>query len=211
MYKIAIMVYPDAEELDFVGPYETLASQDGSVDVKLVSESLEPVKAFNGLRVLPDMTFFDKERYDVLMVPGGEGRRNAMYHGDVLEFIKKQTEGLTHLCSICTGAFILAEAGLLDGLKPTTHHSAMRELKRSYAALEVVEKRVVKNDTKPKIWCAGGISSGIDLSLELLAELLGEDAAKETADRMEYMGWDRSRCASFLVDPDEQQRKTEGS
>lgn len=190
MYKIAIMVFPDAEELDFVGPFETLASVDklypNSVKVELVGKSLDPVKGSNGLSVLPDRTFSENEQYDILIIPGGQGRKKAMYDEEVLKFVKDQMNGLSFLCSVCTGAFVLAEAGVINGLKATTHHTALDELQRYYPDVEVLEKRVVKNDTEPKIWLAGGVSSGIDLSLELIGELFDDDLRKDVAKRLEY-------------------------
>lgn len=190
MYKIAIMVFPDAEELDFVGPFETLASVDkldpNSVKVELVGKYLDPVKGSNGLRVLPDRTFSENEQYDILIIPGGQGRKKAMYDEEVLKFVKDQMNGLSFLCSVCTGAFVLAEAGVINGLKATTHHTALDELQRYYPDVEVLEKRVVKNDTEPKIWLAGGVSSGIDLSLELIGELFDDDLRKDVAKRLEY-------------------------
>lgn len=185
--KIGMIVYPKVEELDFVGPFETLSHmEDQKID--LISITLTPIKAYNGLRVVPDSTFSDDTKYDILLVPGGEGRKKAMKDPTLLSFIKDQAEHLKYLSSVCTGAFILAEAGLLDGLKATTHHSALEELEH-YRKIEVVEERVVKNDTSPKIWTASGISSGIDLSLELISELCGKKKAIEAADRMEYPYW----------------------
>ncbi len=190
MYKIAIMVFPDAEELDFVGPFETLASVEkfhsNSLQVDLIGKSLDPIKGFNGLRVLPDITFSESEQYNILIIPGGHGRNKAMHDDEVLNFVKEQVDGLSYLCSVCTGAFVLAEAGVLKGLKATTHHTALDELMRSYPDIEVVEKRVVKNDTEPKIWLAGGVSSGIDLSLELISELFDKELKKKVAERLEY-------------------------
>ncbi len=190
MYKIAIIVFPDAEELDIVGPYETLSSlneiKKDSVEVVLVAGSLEPVRCFNGLRILPDVTFSYEGQYDVLIIPGGNGRKEAMYDEDVLDFVKDQFSGILYICSVCTGAFVLAEAGILDGLKATTHGSALEELNRSYPEITVIDERVVKNKTDPQVWCAAGISSGIDLALDLTAKLLSEDAKESVVKRLEY-------------------------
>ncbi len=185
--KIGMIVYPKVEELDFVGPFETLSHMEEQ-KIDLISNTLTPIKAYNGMKVVPDSTFSDETKYDILLVPGGEGRKKAMKDPTLLSFIEEQAEHLKYLCSVCTGAFILAEAGLLDGLKATTHHSALEELEH-YRKIEVVEERVVKNDTSPKIWTASGISSGIDLSFELISELCGKKKAKEAADRMEYPYW----------------------
>lgn len=184
-YRAAIVVYPQVEELDFIGPYETLSHSD-PIEIDILSKSLAPVKGYNGLRFLPDKTFSDADKYDILIIPGGHGRKKAMRDEEVLNFIEEQMKDVSYLCSVCTGAFLLAEIGILDGLKATTHHSALDELRKSYPTVEVLEERIIKNDTEPKIWCAAGISSGIDLSLELLAELFGEESARKAAERMEY-------------------------
>lgn len=190
MYRVAIMVYPDAEELDFVGPFETISSVNEikplSIEVTIVAKTMEAVRCYNGLRVLPDTTFSGDVDYDILLVPGGEGRHRAMYDEDVIGFIEKQTRDLIYLCSVCTGAFVLAEAGILEDLKATTHHSALNELERSYPGIEVLEERIVKNDTEPKIWLAAGISAGIDLSIEMIKDVFGEDIKAGVTERMEY-------------------------
>ena len=190
MYDIGILVFDEVEELDFVGPFETLSSVEkidsDSIKVTLIAKSLDPVKASNGLRVLPDKILSDDDRYDVLIVPGGQGRKQAMKDEELLDFIKDQVEDLDHLCSVCTGAFILAEAGILNGLKATTHKSALDELKHNYPDIQVLEKRVVKNGTDPDIWTAAGISSGIDMSLELIRVLFDEDMKDRIAERLEY-------------------------
>ena len=184
-HRAAIVVYPQVEELDMIGPYETLSHSD-SIEIDLLSKSLEPVRAYNGLRFLPDKTLSDTDDYDIVIVPGGEGRKKAMRDKEILNFLEEQVESVSYLCSVCTGVFLLAETGMLEGLKATTHHSALDELRSSYPEIDVLEERVVKNDTEPKIWCAAGISSGIDISLEPLKELFGEEMAKKAADRMEY-------------------------
>jgi len=184
------MIFPDVEELDFVGPLEALSSVDEfrgeSVEVSIVAKDMGPVKGYNGLRVLPDAFFAEDARYDILVIPGGEGRRKAMRDREVLEFIERQLGDLTYLCSVCTGAFILAEGGWLRGLKATTHHTALDELSGSYTDIEVVKERVVKNHGNPKIWLAAGVTSGIDLSLELIEELFDHDLKVKVADRIEY-------------------------
>ncbi len=184
-FRAAIVVYSQVEELDLIGPYETLSHSD-SIEIDLLSKSIKHVTAYNGLRFLPDRTFSEASNYDILIVPGGEGRKKAMRDKEIINFLEEQVECVSYLCSVCTGVFLLAETGVLEGLKATTHHSALDELRKSYPTIEVIEERVVKNDTEPKIWCAAGISSGIDMSLELLSELFGEGMARKAAERMEY-------------------------
>lgn len=190
MYRIAIMLFPEAEELDFVGPLEVLSCMkhicpdDTRVDV--IAKSTEPVRCANGLTVVPNTTFDSGDAYDILVIPGGEGRRKAMHDREILDYISSQMENLEYLCSVCTGSFILAEAGLLAGLRATTHHTMLKEFADSYPGVEVVEERVVKNPGRPKVWLAAGVTSGIDLSLEIIGELFGDEGRKMAEDWIEY-------------------------
>ncbi len=113
-----------------------------------------------------------------------------MYDSELQEFVRYQMEKLTYLCSVCTGAFILAETGLLKGLKATTHHTAMNGLRESYGNTDVVMERVVKNRTRPKIWLAAGVTSGIDLSLEIIGELFDHETKSNVARLIEYPSYE---------------------
>lgn len=183
--KVGVLVFPGVEELDFVGPWEVLSYAN-----KLQPEALEmilvgtesPVTAFNRLRVIPDVLLEECPRLDILVVPGGKGRLQAMHDRRILQFIQRQAPGLRYLTSVCTGAFLLAEAGLLQGKRATTHFSAIDEL-RAYPEIEVVPERVVQTGN---VICAAGVSSGIDLSLYLLTLLFGEQAAQAVARNIEY-------------------------
>lgn len=183
--RIGVLVFDGVEELDFVGPWEVLSYAN-----KLHPEAAEmllvgthsPVTAFNRLRVLPDLTIDDCPQLDVLVVPGGKGRLREMHNRDTLAFIQRQYPGLRYLTSVCTGAFLLAEAGLLSGLRATTHFSALEEL-RHYPEITVVEERVVHSG---KVICAAGVSSGIDLGLWLLQDLFGAELAEQVAKNIEY-------------------------
>lgn len=183
--RVGVLVFPGVEELDFVGPWEVLSYanklQPGALEMMLVGTET-PVMAFNRLRVIPDVTLEQCPELDILVVPGGKGRLQAMHDQRVLQFIQKQAAGLRYLTSVCTGAFLLAEAGLLRGRQATTHFSAIEELK-SYPEIEVVTARVVQTD---HVICAAGVSSGIDMSLYLLSQLFGEQAAEDVARNIEY-------------------------
>ena len=187
MLEVGIVVFNKVEELDFIGPFETISYLNklhpNAVTVKLVAESLNPVRAFNGLNFIPDATFCCEHQYDIVIVPGGAGRKQAMFNKSILDFIKRQAPQAKYICSVCTGAFILAETGLVDGLTATTHYTALEELAANYKNITVLPKRVIKND---KYWFAAGISSGIDLSLELIKEIFSEKDQMEIAQRLEY-------------------------
>jgi cyclohexyl-isocyanide hydratase len=186
MVTIGIILFPQVEELDFVGPFEVLSYinkiMPGSTKVLLVAETLEPVRAFNGLRVLPDTTFQACPPLDVIIAPGGKGRLAAMKNPVILDFIRKRQDDARYIASVCTGAFLLAEAGLLEGKKATTYHTAFAEL-AAYSVDVVKGTKVVKDGA---VITAAGVSSGIELGLFLLRLLFGHDLAWEVADKIEY-------------------------
>lgn len=183
--KIGVLIFDGVEELDFVGPWEVLSYANklrpGAHEMLLVGTA-SPVRACNGLRVLPDVTIADCPQLDILVAPGGKGRLREMHNPSTLSFIRSQYPDLRYLASVCTGAFLLAEAGLLDGREATTHFTALEEL-RTYQNIKVVSERVVHT---ANVICAAGVSSGLDLGLYLLKELYGQALADQVARNIQY-------------------------
>lgn len=185
MITIGIMIFPQVEELDFIGPFEVVSQVNkkipDSTQVLIVAESLEPLQAYNGLKVIPDATFSSCPQLDVLIVPGGKGRLAAMQNESVKNFIVNQAATAQYITSVCTGSLVLAAAGLLTGKRATTYHTAFEEL-ASYS-VEVLSQKVVQDGN---IITAGGVSSGIELGCYLLKILFGLDLAQTVADSIEY-------------------------
>ena len=185
MLTIGVLLFPQVEELDFVGPFEVLSYinkiKPASTKVLLIAESAEPVEAFNGMRVIPDVTMANCPQMDILVVPGGKGRYTAMKNTAIQEFIQRQAQSAKYIASVCTGAFLLAEAGLLRDRQATTYHTAFAEL-ASYG-VEVLARKVVREGN---IITAAGVSSGLELGLYLLREEFGAELAQEVADKIEY-------------------------
>lgn len=185
MITIGVLLFPQVEELDFVGPFEVLSYinkiKPESTKVLLIAESAAPVEAYNGMKVIPDMTIENCPQLDILVVPGGKGRYAAMKNTVIQEFIKRQAQKVKYIASVCTGAFLLAEAGLLQNKKATTYHTAFAELE-AYS-VQVLPQKVVHEDN---IVTAAGVSSGIELGLYLLKEEFGVELAQEVADKIEY-------------------------
>ena len=183
--RIGLLLFEDVEELDFVGPWEVLSYvnkiDEGSVEMISVGIGA-PIRAFNGLRFLPDVTLGDCPELDILIVPGGKGRLRQMYEKATLDFLRDRYPHLKYLASVCTGSLILAEAGLLEGKKATTHHSAYDELDE-YPEIELVRDRVVRDG---KVISAGGVASGIDLAFDLVEELFGDEVASGVRRGIEY-------------------------
>ena len=186
---LAIVIFDEVEVLDFCGPFEVFSvasrfADPHAFDVLTVAEKAGPVRARGGLSVNPHRRLADCPPPDVLLVPGGQGTRKEMHNPALIEWIRQASEKAELVLSVCTGALLLARAGLLDGLEATTHHGAT-DLLRQVAPKTTVhaDHRFVDNG---RVVCSAGIAAGIDLSLHVLARLLGSDVAVRTAQQMEY-------------------------
>lgn len=189
MINIGILVFDKVEELDFVGPYEVFSfvneiKTDG-VNVWLIGVDEQTIRGFNGLRFFTDYTIDSCPHLDVLVIPGGQGRRTAMKNTKILDFIKNRYSELKYLSSVCTGSLIIAAAGLLKNKHATTYHTAFDELSEMGVMTE--KSKVVQDG---KIITGAGVSSGIDVGLYLLSKLFDEETAQQVADKIEYI-WNK--------------------
>jgi transcriptional regulator GlxA family with amidase domain len=187
--NVAILIFDDVEVLDFTGPFEVFALTDAlrqhePFHTFLVAESPGSVRARNGLKVVPDFTLENCPPPHVLVVPGGQGTRPLLNKPALLEWIRSKARTAEIVMSVCTGALVLAKAGLLDGLRITTHHLAL-DLLRELAPAATFDPSQRFHDNG-KIITAAGISAGLDSSLHVVARLLGPAAAEATARQMEY-------------------------
>jgi cyclohexyl-isocyanide hydratase len=187
MKNTGILVFDRVEELDFVGPLEvfgmTSKLRPNTLRSFTVAQEGKDVKAVNGLRVIPDYSFQNCPKLDLILIPGGIGSRTEMKNSQTLNFIKSIAENCELILSVCTGALILAAAGLLNGKKATTHWAALDELK-AFPNLTVEHQRYVRDG---KIITSAGVSAGIDMALYVIKELYGLPTCKEVAHRMEYV------------------------
>lgn len=186
--QVALLVYPQVEVLDLAGPFEVFSVADelhghGLFQVRTVAASAAPVTAVNGLRLVPDSTFDETAGADVLVVPGGAGSRAVAADPLALAWLRSRAAGAGALLSVCTGARILAAAGLLAGRRFTTDHEAWDELGGVAGATLVRGVRYTRDGT---LVAAAGISAGIDAALHVVAGLAGEGVALSTARYMEY-------------------------
>lgn len=182
---IGIVLFEDAEELDWAGPWEvlTMACKDGD-RVVTVAETMEPIRCAKGLRVLADHTFGDSPPLDVIVVPGGNGTRAEMKNPAMLEFVTAQAARSEWTASVCTGSFVLWAAGLLEGRRATTHWAAIDELQAHAPELRIEpgERWVVDGN----VVTAAGVSAGIDMALWLVGQLYDEDHARATQSFIQY-------------------------
>jgi transcriptional regulator GlxA family with amidase domain len=184
--NFGFLLFNNLEELDLVGPWEMISMWskhwDGPENCLMIAQSNEPVTCFNGMIITPHASFQNAPRLDYLLIPGGMGTRTEMKNKALNEFVAKQAEACNVVLSVCTGSLILHSAGLLSGKKATTHYSVLDTL-RNLGDIEVVEKRFVKDG---KIWTSAGVSAGIDMALELIAQEAGDKTAGNVQLYAEY-------------------------
>jgi transcriptional regulator GlxA family with amidase domain len=192
--SVGIYLYDEVEVLDFAGPFEVFStasrvsrrlepSGPEPFAVTLVADEPRTVRARAGLRVACGASFADHPPFDVLLVPGGEVSREVE-RADVAAWIARTAPGTTVTASVCTGAFLLAKAGLLDGRRVTTHWEDLDDLRRDFPALRV-ESGMPWLD-EGRIVTSAGISAGLDMSLHLVSRLAGRALAERTARQMDY-------------------------
>lgn len=188
--EIQIVLFDGFDELDAVGPYEVFdnaARRGAPLSVALVTlTETDAVTANHGLSVEPDGTLTEP---DVVVVPGGGwnddrgGAREQVARGELPEAVAELHVMGTTVASVCTGGMILAHAGVLDGRPATTHAGAIDELRESFESVDVREKRVVDDGS---VLTCGGVTSGLDLSLQLVERLADEATADRVATTIEY-------------------------
>jgi len=183
--KVALVVYEGVELLDFAGPGEVFAAADRgrAFDVFTVGPSREPITSQGFVEITPSYAFADAPAPDVVVVPGG-GVRSLIGDSKALDWLRRVSGEAEVVMSVCNGALVLARAGLLDGLEATTHHGSLGALRRVAPTATVHDdRRFVDNG---RVVTAAGVSAGIDAALHLVARLVGEDEARQTARYMEY-------------------------
>jgi transcriptional regulator GlxA family with amidase domain len=187
--NVAILIFPEVEVLDFAGPFEVFAVTDEISGGQLfhtytVAESPGSVRARNGLKIVPDFTLESAPAPQVLIIPGGAGTRPLLQKPALLEWIRQRHRGTEHTVSVCTGALVLAKAGLLANRRATTHCGNFAELAALAPNTDISE--TVRFTDNGQILTSAGISAGIDVSLHVIAQLHGKATAEKTARYMEY-------------------------
>jgi transcriptional regulator GlxA family with amidase domain len=186
--RIGVVVFDDAEELDFAGPWEvfTMASnlKPNAHEVMLVAESDKPVRCAKGMRVLPDVTFESCPKLDVVLIPGGQGTRREVENKPMLDWIARVAKDCQWVTSVCTGAMLLTAAGPAKEKRVTTHWAFVETLRGRKEAAEVLDGvRYVRDGN---VVTAAGVSAGIDMALWLTGQLHSPEFARPVQRAMEY-------------------------
>ena len=187
---IGILLFDGVEELDAIGPFEVLAGwtrmfPDGGWRTTTVGlDGPEPVRCGHGLVVTPETSFDAAGRIDLLVYPGGRGARERVDNEAHLDWVRKQASEIEMMTSVCTGALVLAAAGLLHDRPATTHWGALDRLAEIDPTIDVRREDRYVDDGD--IVTAAGISAGIDMALHLVARLGGEDQARRVRKFLQY-------------------------
>jgi len=177
---IGILIYPNLTQLDATGPAQVLARVPGAT-VHMIWKTRDPIPTDAGFSIVPNTTFADCPRLDVICVPGGGGQVALMTDPETLDFLRRQAATARYVTSVCTGSLVLGAAGLLKGKRATSHWAAIDHLKL-LGAIPVSEKVVIDGN----VITGAGVTSGIDFALTVAATLEGEEAARSIQLQIEY-------------------------
>jgi transcriptional regulator GlxA family with amidase domain len=185
MRTIGALVFPGFELLDLYGPLEMFGLNRDEFEIHIVAETMEPVAATPGPRTTPDEAFGDRERYDILLVPGGMGSRPGMENKVLINWIAEQAARAEIIASVCTGSAMLAGAGVLDGRRATSNKMAWDWVVSQGPKVDWVRQARWVEDGN--IFTSSGVSAGTDMSLALIEMLIGAEAMETIARRAEYV------------------------
>jgi putative intracellular protease/amidase len=201
--QVAVAISDGAVMIDFAGPWEVFSDvmlhTKGQTHEEMhpfhlytVAENAKAIRTSGGMQVVPDYTFENAPKPNIVIVPAQNNDSPKM-----MAWIQKMSKQSDVLMSVCTGAFLLAQSGVLDGKSATTHHEAYATMEHAYPKISVQRRmRYVQSD--PVIFTAGGLSSGIDLALHVVELYYGREVADETVQHLEYegIGWSGNGAAS---------------
>jgi cyclohexyl-isocyanide hydratase len=180
MFQCGFVIFPNITQLDFTGPLQVLHRLPDS-QMHIVAATLDPVMSDCGLALMPTTTFADCPQLDLICIPGGFGVEALMADPVAIEFVRSQARGARYVTSVCTGAFVLGTAGLLQGKNATTHW-AYHPMLASVGA-NPTQGRVVRDGN---IFTGGGVTAGIDFALTIVAEIGGPHVAQRIQLGIEY-------------------------
>jgi transcriptional regulator GlxA family with amidase domain len=189
MKNTGILIFNNIDLLDIAGPYEVFslartADNESLFNLFPVAQTKEVVATWKGFSIIPKYDFNDCPDMDILLVPGGLGTRTEINNDKLVRFIKTVFPHVELVLSVCTGALLLAKAGLLKGLKVATHHAAVDLLRKTEPAVIMAEKE--RYTDNGKIILSAGISAGIDMAFYTIKRLYGQEMAEQIAGHMEY-------------------------
>ena len=195
--KVGVVLFDAFELLDVFGPLEMLGLLPDEFSLHLVAETRGEVTSAQGPRSVVDAAFSDPERYDILLVPGGRGTRVEVENPTLVGWLRDQARTASFVTSVCTGSALLARSGVLDGRRATTNKAAWKWVCSQSQAVEwVAQARWVEDGN---LFTSSGVSAGVDMTLALIARILGEARAREVARWTEYDWHDQADWDPFAA------------
>lgn len=187
---VGIVLFPDFEMLDAMGPVEMLGMHPDDFEIVNVAEQRGEVASVQGPKSVVDFTFTDEKHYDILLVPGGQGTRREVANPVIIDWLRDKSSGAEFVTSVCTGAALLAQAGILNGKRATTNKMNFAWVVEQGPTVDwVPEARWVEDGS---VFTSSGVSAGMDMTLALIERLLGTKAAEDAALWAEYT-WHRDK------------------
>jgi transcriptional regulator GlxA family with amidase domain len=187
--RVAFAIYPGIQSLDLAGPFEVFSGANEALahagaapayDLRIVARTSEPVASESGLRVVPDLAIARlRGQVDTLIVAGGSGIQGAVKDRALLRGIERLAKNARRIVSVCSGAFVLAELGFLDGRRATTHWRRCAQLARRHPDVRVEPEPIYVRDGR--VYTSAGVTAGIDLALALVEDDLGREVALQIA------------------------------
>lgn len=203
MRSLGVLLFPEFELLDVFGPLEMYGILSEQFEIHLVGETRGAIASRQGPKSLIEREFSEAYQYDILLVPGGKGTRTAIHNKALLDWLRQQSTEAEYVTAVCTGSALLAKAGLLDHRRATTNKLAFNWV--TTQGEQVMWQKKARWVEDGKFFTSAGVSAGIDMSLALIAKMLGAKTAEQTATWAEYdwhqdPNWDPFAEIHGLVD-----------
>lgn len=184
--NVAVFIFNGNQVLDYAGPYDVFAASSDNFNVYTVGATSEPIITWPNLSINPQYNIANAPKPDIIVIPAGD---NSSVKQQERDWILESAEHAEYVLSVCNGAILIAELGLLDGLEATAHKSGINGLEKNFPKIKKVhrDKRYVDNG---KVITSGGVSAGIDASFYLMSKIIGVEGAQAAANAIEYVYWD---------------------
>lgn len=184
-FHIGAVLFPGFELLDVFGPLELFAMLDDRVSITMLAQTAGEVPSAQGPRAIADASLADAARYDLILVPGGIGTRKAVQDERLIAQLISHSEAARYVTSVCTGASLLARAGLLDGREATTNKLVFDWVTTQGSRVQWIRRARWVVDGK--FWTSSGVTAGMDMALAIIQHVFGREAAEDSARKAEYV------------------------
>jgi len=184
MRTLGALVFPGFETLDYFGPIEMLAGLSDEIDLVTIAKTRDPVASVHGQKIIVDRAFSEKDDYDLLLIPGGDTALQAAKDTETMDWIRAASSKAERVMAVCTGTVLLGMTGMLDGRRATTNKLDFTATVPLAPNVHWVKQARWVEDGK--FFTSSGVSAGMDMALAVLADLYGDEVARNMAQSCEY-------------------------